>query len=188
MSKSNGELTAPLCLSCGICCNGVLFKDVRLQPSDDAEQLRALGLPLTRRRAGSKKASSAASASYQFPQPCQALGCDCRCRIYADRPGYCRAFECALFKNVAAGRIEVAAALRIIRATLERADQVQRLLAQLGDTEKSVALSVRFRRMRRRIEAGGLDGDTARIYGELSLAFHNLNMLLSESFYPDPTD
>ena len=38
-----------------------------------------------------------------------------RCRVYADRPQYCREFECVLLKSVQAGHTETDAALRITR-------------------------------------------------------------------------
>src|SRR5437867_9164117 len=87
------EVVAQLCPQCALCCNGVLFKDVELQPADDAARLKALGLPLD----GSRKA--------KFSQPCAAL-CGCHCGIYADRPMRCRQFECALLKSVAAGETD----------------------------------------------------------------------------------
>ena len=75
-----------LCLACGLCCDGTLFDNVQLGPRDDAKHLRALGLPVavTRGRA----------AVTFFRQPCAALCADRTCRVYADRPGQCRAFEC----------------------------------------------------------------------------------------------
>src|SRR5262249_32014463 len=94
-----------LCLTCGLCCNGVIFADVKIQPKDDADRLRTLGLPLTKPRD---------SAFPKWRQPCAALD-GCRCRIYAERPHYCREFECALLKAVNVGRVGAEAALRIIR-------------------------------------------------------------------------
>jgi uncharacterized protein len=171
--RSTGPVAEQLCVACGLCCNGVLFKDVELQQGDAADRLKALGLPLERLRCKAR-----------FAQPCLALGDDCRCRIYADRPRRCREFECALFKEVQAGRVESAAALRTIRAALQRADKVQRLLQKLGDTDVQVALSLRFKRMHRRLEASPPDEDTAAMFADLSLALHDLNRLLQRDFFP----
>src|SRR6188508_2374656 len=109
-----------LCLDCGLCCNGVIFADVQLQPGDDTKGLESLGLsPVGRkesRRGGDSAADSKANGqSLKFLQPCTALGNDCRCRIYPGRPKYCREFECLLLKSVVAGETESAAALGIIR-------------------------------------------------------------------------
>jgi hypothetical protein len=76
------------------------------------------------------------------------------------------------------------AAGKIIREARARADKVGRLLRELGDNEESLALSLRFQRMRTAMETADLAQDTAARYGELTLAFHDLNCLLSEAFYP----
>ena len=118
----------------------------------------------------------------KFPQPCRALE-GCRCRIYRDRPTYCRQFECLLLKAVKAGRIETVAALRTIRSARRRAEKVKRLLRELGDDEEHVALSARFRRVKKRVEKGTPDLKTAELFGELTLAMHDLNVVLSAEFY-----
>ena len=169
--------TCDLCLACGLCCNGVLFKDVELQPADDADKLVVLGLPLKIAHRGKQSLAKA-------PQPCAALCADNRCRIYADRPQRCRQFECALFKNVAAGETKSDQALKTIRTTRQRAEKVRRLLRELGDTDEQLALSLRFQRMRRRLERSGFDESSAETFGELTLAVHALNVLLSSEFYP----
>jgi len=104
-----------------------------------------------------------------------------------DRPQYCRQFECVLLKSVKAGRTETAAALRIIRTARERADKVRRLLHALGDTAEQLPLSARFRRAGKRLKERDLDEETADTYGQLTLAVHDLNLLLGEAFYPSST-
>jgi len=164
-----------LCLECGLCCNGVIFADVKLQPDDDARRLGALGLPVSIPQSGRRNP--------YFKQPCAALD-GCRCWIYAQRPQYCRQFECALLKQVKAGRLETAAALRIIRTAREGAEKVRRLLRAVGDVEEHAALAGRFRRAARRLEETGLDEQTADTYAQLTLAVHDLNLLVSQAFYP----
>jgi Fe-S-cluster containining protein len=169
---------AQLCPECALCCNGVLFKDVELQPGDDAEKLESLGLPISE-----TKTRKSPIVNRKFPQPCAALT-GCRCRIYADRPARCRQFECALLKSVHAGETEVAVALRVIRRTRQRADQVRALLREIGDVDEALALSLRFKRTRRRVEASPPDDASAEIFSRLTLAVHDLNLLLSGKFYP----
>lgn len=162
-----------LCLTCGMCCNGVLFRDVELQPDDDAKKLETLGLPIERLKTKTR-----------FPQPCAALGEDCRCRIYAQRPQRCQQFDCALLQSAVAEKISVPSALSIIQQAHRRAEKVRRFLRVLGDQDEHIALSLRFKRTRRRIESGEIDSDTAGAFGELTLAVHSLNVLLSQRFYP----
>lgn len=156
-----------------MCCNGVLFRDVELQPDDDAKKLETLGLPIERLKTKTR-----------FPQPCAALGEDCRCRIYAQRPQRCQQFDCALLQSAVAEKISVPSALSIIQQAHRRAEKVRRFLRVLGDQDEHIALSLRFKRTRRRIESGEIDSDTAGAFGELTLAVHSLNVLLSQRFYP----
>jgi len=154
-----------------MCCNGVIFADVKLQRDDDRASLAALGLPIEVRLRAPR-----------FRQPCAALD-GCVCQIYADRPKYCREFECYLLKNLEAGRLNMPGAKRVIRAARGRARKVEKLLESLGDTDTTIALSQRFRRTARRLERVGLDARTGDLYGQLTLAMHGLNLLLAESFY-----
>jgi len=163
-----------LCLECGLCCNGVIFGHGQLQPGDDVQQLRELGLRL--------KKPQAETRNPKFLQPCATLD-GCRCQIYADRPKYCREFDCLLLQGVLADRVGLPAARRRVRFAIRRVEKVKRLLAELGDTDESVALSLRFRRVKRRLEMSAADAATAERYGRLTLAMHDLNLLLGENFY-----
>jgi Fe-S-cluster containining protein len=163
-----------LCLECGLCCNGVIFADVQLRRGDDAQRLRALGLTLAQKsKAGAEK----------FKQPCVAFG-ECKCLIYSERPTYCREFECLLLKSVKTAETKIGEARRLIRSALQQAENVKTLLRRLGDADETLALSKRFQRVRRKVERGPYQKEAAHVFGDLTLAVHELNMLLSEKFYP----
>ena len=164
-----------LCLACGLCCDGTLFNHVKLGPRDDAEKLKALGLPVTVTRS--------ATPVTHFRQPCAALCADRTCRVYADRPRQCRTFECGVFKDAAAGRVKFSAALRVVKQARRQASKIRRLLRALGDAEEHRALSERFRRTQRRMESGDADPAAADTFAELSLAVHAFTLLTHEKFY-----
>ena len=164
-----------LCLECGLCCNGVIFADGQLQPEDDATRLRSLGLKF----APNQKSKI---ENQKFLQPCPAFD-GCRCNIYSERPRYCREFECLLLKSVQTGRTDRAGALRVIRTARKRVEKVKQLLHDLGNDEEELALGKRFRKVKRQMESGSLDDETAEKFGELTLAVHDLNLLLSDAFY-----
>jgi Fe-S-cluster containining protein len=164
----------PLCLVCGLCCNGVIFADVKLQPGDDAARLQFRALLLS---------SSKTTLPGKVSQPCMALA-GCHCRIYSDRPRHCREFECLLLKKMNARQLDRAVALRLIKKAQDRAEIVRRLLRDLGDGNEHLPLSLRFRAMAKEIERSGLDAVRQEIFARLTLAFHDLNVLLSTSFYP----
>lgn len=164
-----------------MCCNGVLFADLQLQPGDNLVGLRALDL-----RIRLKPARAAAQSRSKIPhllQPCAAY-CNCCCRIYANRPTHCRDFECLLLKRVKRKRLSQPQALRTIRRTIRLVGHIRKLLNALGDADEHLPLRTRFRRTARRIEGTGGDPAQAAQYGELTLAVHDLNSLIREHFYP----
>jgi Fe-S-cluster containining protein len=164
-----------LCLACGLCCDGSLFDHVQLGPGDEAKKLKALGLTVS--------VSRGATPIARFRQPCTALCADRTCRVYADRPGQCRSFECGVFKDAQAGRIEFSAALRLVKQARRRVDKVRQLLRELGDTDEQRSLNERFRRTQQRMEAGLADAAAGETFAELGQAMHHLNLLAFDKFY-----
>ncbi len=148
---------------------------MKLQPGEPPERFRVLGLPVLTKNKGT---------AAKFCQPCPAYE-ETRCRIYSERPQYCREFECVLFKSVNAGRMQPEAALRVIRTAKQRVDKVLELLALLGDNDEEIAVAARFRKLSQRMEKERpVDEQAAEMFGELTLAMHDLNVLLSDAFYP----
>lgn len=168
-----------LCLTCGLCCDGTLFRDVELADDAEAEVFDRAGLPP--RRTGKKTCVG---------QPCPALGSDGRCGIYAERPVRCRQFDCALLLAVRAGRTAPDAARRVIHETRQQANHVRSLLRALGATDETRPLTRQFQTLQRAFEAGRhpANGATGResleTYAELTLAVQQLQLRLRASFYP----
>lgn len=169
------ESAEELCRACGLCCDGTLFDLVKLEPSDDAAKLSALGLPI--------RVSRGREPVARFPQPCAALCADRTCRVYAHRPWQCRVFECGVLKDAKAGRITLAAGLRLVGRARRRADKIRRLLRELGDTEEHRALGERFHRTSERLEAGEADAATKARFADLSLLVHKFKLEAFAKFY-----
>ncbi len=163
-----------LCLQCGLCCNGVLFRDVELLSQDDTAPLIAAGLNISR---GKSKRILA--------QPCAALCADLKCRVYADRPVRCREFDCAQLRGVASGDIDTPQALRTIARARRLAGRIHKLLDRTGDADVHLPVAKRFQRTTRRMAAGFPDEEAAGAYADLTLAVHELNLLLHASFHVD---
>jgi uncharacterized protein len=158
-----------------LCCDGSLFDFVKLEPGDDARRLQQLGLPV--------KASRGRIPVSSFPQPCAALCQDRSCRVYRDRPQQCREYECGVLKEAKAGQITFAAGLREVKKARRRADEVRRVLRELGDTDEHRALGERFHRTSERLEAGGISEAVRDKYADLTQAVHHLKMQFSAKFY-----
>lgn len=123
-----------LCLSCGLCCSGVLFEIVKLQPEDSIRDLEKLGMKVNRKK----------SEPY-FKQPCRFLN-DCTCMIYEQRPTRCRLFECFQIKQLAEGEITEAQAQAKINEARQQVDHIKALLATAGDTNAEDTLNERVDR------------------------------------------
>jgi len=124
-----------LCTSCGMCCSGVLFEIVRLQPADSIKELEKLGMQISRRK-----------TEPYFKQPCRFLE-DCTCQIYTQRPTRCRRFECSQLKQLAAGKITEQDAQAKIQQALNRVDHLHALLAGVGDLSVEDSLNERVERV-----------------------------------------
>ncbi|MGA2278927.1 MAG: YkgJ family cysteine cluster protein [Verrucomicrobiota bacterium] len=162
--------TLQLCPKCGLCCNGVLFADVELRKGDDVQRLAELGLSLEGK--GRQRA---------FAQPCACFN-GMLCRIYAERPAYCRAFECGLLKRVQAGELGAGAALETIAQAKRQVEKVCELLRGTGSDDGRLALSQRYgRAMSEPVDLSG--GETsARLPGKLMTIYRNLMQTLQRDF------
>ena len=159
-----------LCPTCALCCNGVLFADVRLQARDDALRLASLGMTL--RRKGSV---------VRFAQPCSCLS-GTRCTIYDERPERCRTFECQLLKRALTGEVTERTALASIRKARAASENVRRILCELGDNDESVPLSRRYQRMMRQPIDLSADERLIDLRGELMMAVSELAAILEQDF------
>lgn len=159
-----------LCPKCGLCCNGVLFADVELQKGDDARWLAEFGLSLKKK--GRKQA---------LAQPCACFD-GSWCRIYAERPGYCRAFECGLLKRVQAGELEAKTALKTIVEAKRRIEKVRKILRQLGQNDEQLALIKRYSQaMRQPVDLTGGKA-SAELSGKLMKTYRDLMQTLQGDF------
>ncbi len=93
-----------------------------------------------------------------------------------------------MLKAAADGRTEIPQALRLIRTAHRRLEIVRQLLRKLGDSDEHLPLSRRFRQTLRHMESAPQDRALADLFGQLTLAFQNLNLLLAEEFYPGRTE
>ncbi len=159
-----------LCPNCGLCCNGVLFADVELQPDDNAGRLIDLGMAVKKK--GMKRA---------FVQPCRCFD-GTLCQIYTDRPKRCATFECGLLKLVQSGEMPAPAALKRIAAAKKLVENVRHLLHRLGDRDEQLALTKRYGRMMAQPIDVSASEDTGEARGELMLAVNDLMHVLQRDF------
>ena len=160
---ANPLSAARLCAACGICCNGVLFHSVLLQPGESARSLSALGLK-TKRQKG----------RVYFRQPCPAHDA-CHCAIYEQRPFRCRHFNCRQLLRVASGATTESRAMEIIEEARTLVGRVNALIGRVAETNPNRSLAQRC--------ANALTtSDPTPLHDELESAMRELASLLDQEF------
>ena len=164
--------SASLCASCGMCCDGVLFHSVELQPGDNPRQLSALGLKLRRKK-----------GVEFFLQPCAAHreeNGSCSCAIYAERPGRCRMFTCRQILGVESGAISEVEASEKIREARFRVARVTEIMERVGDTNPNRSLAHRVANALTLTEGA----EPTALHKELDSAMRELEHFLEKEFRP----
>lgn len=164
------SVASRLCASCGMCCDGVMFHFVNLQPGDSVKTLAKLGLKVARKR-----------KQDCIVQPCP-MHTDGRCMIYEARPVRCRMFECQQLHRVAAGGATEAAALAKIAEAKILVAKIKGLLATLESSNPKQPL----RKQCENVLSDSPDPFTAeaieRAREQLGCATADLDALLDEHF------
>ena len=170
MNCESPSAASRLCAACGLCCNGVMFHTVRLQPGDSANELAALGLKLKRKK-----------RQQYILQPCPAWR-ESRCSIYEQRPERCRLFECQQLKRVAAREITESAALEKIRDVQRRVEHVNELLQRAGGTNAKKPLSKRCEKIMAEPFDDSSEPAAVELRAALTQAMQELDAILDQDF------
>lgn len=150
-----------LCLACGLCCDGSLFKHVRVTAAE-REQLVPLGIAVAAKRGADFMAL-----------PCGKL--DGRaCTIYGARPGGCRRFVCAIGRRLEQKEAAGDEALRVVRELQARVAR----LAALWPPPPGVTPVQHAR--------ASLESPTSRMSEEAVAALKAVEAFKAEHFTPPP--
>lgn len=163
-----------LCGACGMCCNGVLFEIVLLEPNDSAKRLAAAGLKLKHKK-----------RKHYIQQPCPAYK-GAQCCIYDERPERCRKFECRQLIGMRKGEITEAQALEKIHEALTRVSQVEQLFRLAGESNPNRPLIKRYDKIMEQPIDASHDPQAAVLRAELTRVMQELEELLKRDFRREP--
>jgi len=150
-----------LCLECGLCCDGTLFRHVEISAAE-RDELVALGIGV-----GEKRKRGV------MWLPCGKLEGRC-CTIYGARPGGCQRFVCALGKRLVGNEI-----------TLDEARvQVQQMLSALSVLREAFAAPEGEPALRH--ARACIDSTTTRVTDAQLEAFQRVEGLRYRVFMPPP--
>jgi len=103
-----------LCLECGLCCTGKLFKRMIITPEESKyfkkdKKTLFKSIELIATDNGRK-----AVHSYVKTQACENIQEDNKCSVYENRPQVCKDFKCGVLKSYENGEMHWNTALNII--------------------------------------------------------------------------
>jgi len=165
MTRPLDEAEGPICIGCGLCCDGTLLATALVRP-DDAEFVSAAGLEIAEE--GQKR---------YFRLPCPHFSCG-SCQIYAKRPKVCRKYRCALLTNLEAGEISRTDALEKIAMAQMLVAAVRRLAPTAVTAAERPALKQRLK-----AELRELDDRLRQPAAKTLLAIGVLEHFLNRWFY-----
>ena len=143
-------MTDSICVGCGICCDGTLFRHLPIALGDKREVLEAAGSVI-----------ATVGTSSVMLQGCGAFDGQC-CTIYAHRPTVCGTFTCALYRRHAAGEVTTEDAKVAIAETIALRDIVRPAVEEfLGLETPSTNLVVLFDQLAA-VFADAPDADAAK--------------------------
>jgi Fe-S-cluster containining protein len=140
-----------LCIACGFCCDGTLFRKTGVS---HAERARMLEMEIFADCPEVDEGDPAALLVDQgnrpetwMPQPCAALA-EGGCGIYAVRPKVCRNFECLLLPKVKRGLVPLSEALDVVAniRTLGRDVEDLRALRRGNEGDEKLIMLIRLKR------------------------------------------
>jgi hypothetical protein len=140
-----------ICIQCGLCCDGSLFRAARLKEDDDRALMQSRGIRVHER-------------DRQFELPCPCL-VDKKCTIYDMRFSTCRRFRCRLLKDVEDKGLPASEALKVIGTATTLSRAVRDALTAEG-IEPGRALANGVARWQETHQCGGANRVTL-LYGAL---------------------
>ena len=104
-----------LCLECGLCCDGTMFREIAVRPYE-REYVESLGLPVQTGLDGCGAA---------VLQPCPAFINGC-CALYeVGRPATCHTYACKLLQDFESGQATIDDALTVIQRVRSLARELE---------------------------------------------------------------
>jgi Fe-S-cluster containining protein len=157
-----------ICLSCGLCCDGVLIGFVQL----DKEELSVMR---------TLKDIEAFENSGLFLQPCANQDAD-GCNIYAQRPRQCDLFKCKLLKSIENKNLDFYSALVVVHLIQKQKLTIEKQFANLPFRLQSQSFYFKIVEIHNFMQKNNGESTLQQTHGSLLSEIDELNTLVSKSF------
>lgn len=164
------SVSEKLCLSCGLCCDGALFKKVSLGATDQLDTLRAVGIEVFEEEKGR-----------WLRQPCAAYK-NGKCNIYDKRPKHCLQFQCKLLKRVIDDETIWKEALQLVQTTLRHKVRVESKLDSAMRNAGRNDLSGKYEQLLDSIESKADPSAFRKRYADVLLDYVSLTLQIDRHF------
>jgi Fe-S-cluster containining protein len=161
-----------ICVGCGMCCDGTMYRRVAVEAGDRIDLLETSGFVFV-----------TTDHTTSFRQPCSAFGAGC-CSVYDVRPSVCRQYRCLLLRRHDAGEVSREDALALIVRTTDLRDRVRAGLTAHVDPKEPEALEGLYRLMTAKFDAEPDPAAARRHHAELLLTVAALRVILAREFEP----
>ncbi len=154
--------TQDLCLTCGLCCDGTLFRGVEIDLEREGPTFVAIGAVIEQEPTKTRAV-----------QPCVAFE-SCACTIYPNRPRACQTYQCQLLKHCLTGEVSWEKAREIVASAVGLRDGIAAEVASHPGYVPGTRLVDHFRRLNGTDEAKRDRPAFIRKYGRVLLDFTEL--------------
>jgi len=161
-----------ICIDCGMCSDGTMYRFAAIKDGDVLGPLKA---------AGAVFVTNEAETSFLLPCPAFRGGC---CSIYETRPTICSEYRCFLLRRYEAGEVSFEEAQALIIRTMALRDRVRPALTAFAEPQTSHALSGLYRLMLAKFEAMPDPAASRREKADLLLDIAGLRVVLAREFEP----
>jgi Fe-S-cluster containining protein len=169
-------VAANICINCGLCSDGTIFRFVPLRPGESPDALTIAGV-----------AVSAVDDRAAFLLPCAAFRGGC-CSIYENRPAVCREYRCSLLRRHEAGEVSFEEARSVIERTKVLRDEVRSALEAALEPVRPQWLTGLYRLLMARFDAAADPAAARRENAALLLDFASLRIVLAREFESETPD
>jgi Fe-S-cluster containining protein len=162
-----------ICVGCGMCCDGTMYRTVDVGQDDSIEILTSAGFVFTSRPEGRTS----------FLQPCCAFGAG-SCAVYDSRPAVCRGYRCLLLRRYESAETTYEEAKSLISRTIALRDRVRAGLTSYVRPETSESLDKIYKLMLEKFDAEPDPAAARREQSELLFNVVALRVILAREFEP----